>query len=112
MTRILLVEDEADLLAMVSEALDVHGMAVTEAQTGEMAIEILRREPPFDIVISDIAMPGKASGIDVAREVVESYPAVRVILTSGHPLSHFPPLPKHISFLPKPYRVKQLIALL
>lgn len=112
MTRVLLVEDEADLLAMVSEALDLHGMAVTEAQTGEKAIEILRREPPFDIVISDIAMPGSASGIDVAREVAERHPAVRVILTSGHPLSHFPPLPKRISFLPKPYRVKQLIDLL
>lgn len=112
MTRVLLVEDEADLLSIVSETLDVHGIAVTEAETGAKAIEILSRESTFDFVVSDIAMPGNVSGIDVAHEVEQSHPGVRVILVSGHPLSHFPPLPKNTKFLPKPYRVKQLVDLL
>lgn len=112
MTRVLLVEDEADLLSLVSETLDAHGIAVTEAQTGVQAIEILNHDDSFDFVISDIAMPGNVSGIDVAHEVVESHPNVRVILTSGHPLSHFSPLPGNTLFLPKPYRIKQLVELL
>lgn len=49
---------------------------------------------------------------DVAREVAENYPDVRVILTSGHPQSHFSPLPMNTQFLSKPYRVRQLVELL
>lgn len=112
MIRVLLVEDEDDLLTLVSEALDVHGFSVTEAQDGAEAINTLHAQGPFDFVISDIAMPGNISGIDVAREVMEGHPDMRMILTSGHPLSHFPPLPDNTKFLPKPYRVKQLVELL
>jgi two-component system, cell cycle response regulator CpdR len=112
MTRVLLVEDETDLLALVSETLDIHGIGVVEAETGTKAIEILRQETHFDFVVSDVAMPGEFSGIDVAREAMSSRPGIRVVLTSGHPLSHFQPLPTNVQFLPKPYRVKQLIDLL
>lgn len=112
MTRVLLIEDEADLLSLVSESLDAHGISVTEAESGVEAIEILNKDDSFDFVISDIAMPGNVSGIDVAHEVVDSHPNIRIILTSGHPLSHFSPLPGNTQFLPKPYRVKQLVELL
>jgi len=112
MTRVLLVEDEADLLALVSETLDLHGIVVIEADSGSRAMEKLREEGPFDVVVSDIAMPGKVSGLDVAREVAENHPDVRVILTSGHPQSHFSPLPMNTQFLSKPYRVRQLVELL
>ena len=81
MIRVLLVEDENDLLALVSETLDVHGFSVTEAQDGTEAINTLRAQGPFDFVISDIAMPGNVSGIDVAREVLDAHPDVRIILT-------------------------------
>jgi two-component system cell cycle response regulator CpdR len=112
MTRVLLVEDEADLLALVSETLDHHGLLVTEADSGARAMEKLRNEGPFDVVVSDIAMPGDVSGIDVAQEVAANHPDVCVILTSGHPQSHFGSLPKNTQFLSKPYRVKQLVELL
>lgn len=110
--KVLLVEDETDLLSLVSEALDHHGVAVTEAESGGKALEALGRGDKFDVLVSDIAMPGNLSGIDVAYEVVKAYPDMRIILTSGHPLSNFPPLPKNTQFLPKPYRVKQLMDLL
>lgn len=109
MTKVLLVEDETDLLAIVSEALDHHGMEVVGADSGVKAIERLRCDDSFDVLVSDIAMPGDLSGIDVANEVASRYPGMRVVLTSGHPLSHFPPLPANVSFLPKPYRIKQLV---
>lgn len=112
MTKVLLVEDEADLLAMVAEALGHYGLEVVEADSGLKAIEHLRDDGSFDVLVSDIAMPGDVSGIDVANEVVSAHPHMRVILTSGHPLSHFPPLPRNAHFLPKPYRVKQLVDVL
>lgn len=112
MTRVLLVEDEAELLFLITETLDLHGFKVTAADSGANALEQLRASGPFDAVVSDIAMPGHTSGIDVAKHVLESDPNTRVILTSGHPLSHFPPLPQNAQFLSKPYRVKRLIELL
>ena len=110
MTNVLLVEDEPDLRALVSEALTHHGLAVTEADSGLRALELLRDEAAFDILVSDIAMPGNISGIDVAHEVLSAYPGMRVILTSGHPLSNFPPLPKKVRYLPKPYSQNQLVS--
>lgn len=110
--KVLLVEDESDLLSLVSEALDHHGVTVTEAESGGKALEVLSKGNPFDVLVSDIAMPGNISGIDVAYEVLKAYPNMRIILTSGHPLSNFPALPKNTQFLPKPYRVKQLMDLL
>ncbi|WP_213603051.1 response regulator [Pseudoxanthomonas japonensis] len=112
MTTVLLVEDEADLLSLVSEALAHHGWDVTEAESGHKALEKLRGDCAFDALVTDIAMPGNVSGIDVANAVLERRPGMRVILTSGHPLSNFPPLPTNALFLSKPYRVKQLVELL
>lgn len=110
--KVLLVEDEVDLLDLVAQALDHYGIDVTEASSGAIAIEKLRGPASFDILVSDIAMPGDVSGIDVAHEVSKAHPGMRVVLTSGHPLAHFPPLPKNAQFLPKPYRVKQLVDVL
>jgi len=86
--------------------------AVERPTPGSRAMEKLRDEGPFDVVVSDIAMPGKISSLDVAREVAENHPDVRVIHTSGDPQSHFSPLPMYSQFLSKPYRVRQLVELL
>ena len=109
MPRVLLVEDENDLLLLISESLEIHGYTVSSACSGSEALDALRDNGPFDVVVSDIAMPGTLNGIDVAQAVVGQHPGVRVILTSGHPLSHFPPIPKAVEFLSKPYRAKQLL---
>ena len=84
-------------------------LAFTLSDACIKAIERLRCDDSFDVLVSDIAMPGDLSGIDVANEVASRYPGMRVVLTSGHPLSHFPPLPANVSFLPKPDRIKQLV---
>lgn len=109
MPKVLLVEDEQDLLLLVSESLEIHGYTVTSATSGSEALDALKNDGPFDVVVSDIAMPGDLTGIDVAQAVVGEQHEVRVILTSGHPLSHFPPIPKAVEFLSKPYRAKQLL---
>ncbi|WP_313220348.1 response regulator [Pseudoxanthomonas mexicana] len=109
MTRVLLVEDEVDLLELVSEGLDAHGIHVTGARSGVVALSHLRGGAVFDVLVSDIAMPGGVSGIDVAVEASRAHMPLRIILTSGHPLSHFPELPENVTFLSKPYRIRQLL---
>lgn len=80
--RILLVDDEAILLKAVEFKLKKEGMDVVTANNGEMAIEKLTGGESFDLVISDVMMPG-LSGIELLRQVKESQPNTKVLLLTG-----------------------------
>jgi CheY-like chemotaxis protein len=60
------------------------GYRVLEAGHGAEALAILAESPDVEIVFSDLVMPGGMSGFDLARQVRERFPAVRIILTSGY----------------------------
>jgi EAL domain-containing protein (putative c-di-GMP-specific phosphodiesterase class I) len=81
--RILLVDDEASLLATSSEILRDAGFSVTACTNGREAMEALS-EGGFDAVISDIRMPG-LDGIGVLRAVREHDADLPVVLTTGEP---------------------------
>lgn len=66
--KILAVDDEPDLRALLRILLEKQGYAVTEAATGEEAVGILRRFGDFDLVIMDIMMPG-ADGVESCRRI-------------------------------------------
>lgn len=108
--RVLLVEDEAALLALISEALDDEGCDVATARDASQALATLAGEARFDVIVSDISMPGDVSGIDLATRAVELQPDARIILVSGLAKAQLPPLPGHVSFLPKPYRLGELLS--
>jgi CheY-like chemotaxis protein len=107
--RILLVEDEAALLEMISDVLDSEGFDVQTAGDGVAALELLGRDAPFDYLVSDVMMPEGVSGIDLARQASTIQPGVHIVLVSGLSRAQLPPLPEGVSFLPKPYRIKQLL---
>ncbi|GGH69599.1 response regulator transcription factor [Phaeocystidibacter marisrubri] len=81
-TRILLVDDEPILLKAVEFKLKKEGMDVTTATNGEMAIELLTGGGRYDIVISDVMMPG-LGGMELLRQVKESQPDTKVLLLTG-----------------------------
>lgn len=110
--KVLIVEDETDLLCMISEALMASDYHVVPASNGHEALERLSAGETFDVVVSDIAMPGGVSGIEVAAMATSLRPDTRLILASGHQRAHLPPLPDNATFLQKPYRFRQLLDLL
>ena len=59
----------------------------------------------FDIILSDIRMPGEKNGAEFARWIAKQYPTVAIVLTSGN---QPPPESKDFAFLPKPYTSEQL----
>ena len=62
-----------------------HDYQVEEASDGTAAIERLMSGSAIDLVICDIAMPGRINGVDVAREAKRLRPTVKVLLISGDP---------------------------
>lgn len=84
MYRILIVDDDPWMLEYLSKCIqwDTLGIdQVYEAESGETAIEKMKKHK-IDVVISDVKM-GEKDGIQLLKEIRESYPLVKVILLSG-----------------------------
>jgi twitching motility two-component system response regulator PilH len=81
--KILIVEDEEDIIEFVSAALEENGYAPVVARNGDEAMEMVSQSKP-DLVILDILMPQK-SGIKMYRELksVDSLKDIPVIVYSG-----------------------------
>ncbi len=73
---LLVVDDDEANRDMLSRRLERKGFAVTVAEDGTRAIELVR-ERPFDLVLLDVLMPG-LSGLDVLRELRLAYPATEL----------------------------------
>jgi PAS domain S-box-containing protein len=80
---VLLVEDNAEVRALTVRRLRNLGYRVVEAESGARATEMLRAGGRFDLVFSDIVMPGM-SGFELAQWLQSHDPAIPILLTSGY----------------------------
>jgi DNA-binding NtrC family response regulator len=80
--RILLVDDEKEYVETLAERLRTRGFHVTEAFSGDEAVEKLR-EFNFDVTILDVQMPGM-SGIKALGEIKRLKPLTEVLMLTGH----------------------------
>lgn len=108
--KILFVEDDLLVSAVVGPALAAAGLKVVEARSGEEAMRALEKDGPFDAILSDIVMPGSVSGIDLAKYVREHAANTRIVLATGYS-EHRLDMPG-VEILAKPYDVKEAIDLL
>jgi len=110
--RILVVEDDQNLLDFVSSLLLRYKYNVYRAENAEKAIEIFKKENgDFQLLFSDVVMPGK-SGLELARELTEKNPDLKVILNSGYTerrINRISLEKKGIKFIFKPYTIEQLL---
>ena len=79
--KVLVVDDEEDQLALLTELLIDQGLDVLSASGGEECLEIMKRLP-IDVVVLDVLMPG-LDGAGSLREIKKSHPATEVIMLSG-----------------------------
>ncbi len=103
---ILLVEDDAAVRAATCIALRRYGYRVLEAASGEAALALFEaRGNEVDLLVTDLVMPGKLSGRQLAEQIAERAPALRVLFTSGYsPDFNFSlRLPRGQLLLQKPY---------
>ena len=109
--RILLVEDEPQVLQFVSSQLTHLGHAVTAVSTGADAVALLGRGPRFDLLFTDVVLPRGMNGVELARRAGELQPGLKVLLTSGYPEDVFAGQAgwdRNIPLLRKPYRRRDL----
>jgi PAS domain S-box-containing protein len=81
--RILVVDDNADLLEVTSAMLRTLGYQVASASNGTEAIELLERGEEFQLLFSDIVMPNGMNGVELARKATLRNSRIKVLLTSG-----------------------------
>jgi signal transduction histidine kinase len=82
--RVLVVDDNEDLLNVTSTMLSTFGYQVSCAHNGAEALRSLQSDQPFELLFSDIVMPNGMNGIELAREAKRLRKDIKVLLTSGY----------------------------
>jgi DNA-binding NtrC family response regulator len=80
-TTVLLVDDEADFVAVLAERLRARGLAVDTAENGRIALE-LAEQRTYDAILLDMAMPG-LDGVETLKGLLAINPDLQVILLTG-----------------------------
>jgi PAS domain S-box-containing protein len=105
--RILLVEDDDLVRSYVERQLRSMGYSVVSARNGPEALEQLREQAPFDLLFTDVIMPGGLSGQELAARARAVHPDLPVLFTSGYTentIVHHGRLDRGVHLLRKPYR--------
>lgn len=107
--RVLLVEDNLEVAEATRELIRVLGCQVTHLHNADAAQQWLQtHHDSFDLVISDVVMPGQASGIDLAAMIRRDYPALGVLLVTGYTKELCRAIEEGIPVLPKPFGAETL----
>lgn len=112
--RILLVEDEELIRLLMAEVLADEGFEVTDAATADEAATLLDGPDGFDLLLTDVQMPGTLDGVALARRFRDRHPGGPVVYVTGRPESLGPAghLGERDAFVRKPYGPGEIIAVL
>jgi CheY-like chemotaxis protein len=108
MARILLVEDEMLVRELAYEDLTDAGHEVIAAGTGDEALSLLRDGQGFDVLFTDIRMPGAIDGWDLAAKAKQIAPGIKVVYATGLN-DDTDRLDEGERMLAKPYRRNELL---
>ena len=111
--KILLVEDDEMVRMYAEDLLGGLGYAVTTAASGPEAVSLLEQGAKFDLLFTDVVMPGGMNGRELAERAAILQPGLRVLYTSGYTenaIVHHGRLDAGVDLLSKPYRRAELAA--
>ena len=109
MFKVLVVEDNVLIRLTIVDALREAGFEVLEAGTAEDAINMMN-EDTIHLLFTDIQLPGKLTGIDVAHAVTKRFPDAGIIVVSGRLSPKDIALPSGAEFFAKPYSSDTIVA--
>jgi signal transduction histidine kinase/ActR/RegA family two-component response regulator len=105
---VLLVEDDDDVAKVAKAMLKMIGYRVDHVRDGGTALALLLSGQIFDILFSDIVMPGGMNGLDLARSVRQRFPRLPILLTSGYARTTGDVYREGFNIIAKPYSVDSL----
>ncbi len=114
MTRVMVVEDEADSLELLESWLEDRGYEVLAVRSGAAALEQAEHFAP-ELLLTDYFLPGGVNGIEVVRRLLGWFPELRAILMTGMLQGAFTrdlTDREHIPVMLKPFNFRTLAATL
>jgi CheY-like chemotaxis protein len=112
--RVLIVDDNAHVRALLSDMLQDSGCIMLEAENAPAALRLLESGTAVDVVLTDVLMPGGMSGLQLAGEIRRRNPSVGIVITSGMTAFRAPDSEalRGIPVLQKPFRRDDLVSAL
>ncbi|MEO8243318.1 MAG: PAS domain-containing protein [bacterium] len=83
--KVLLVEDEAAVRKVMKARLQIEGYSVVEAENAAVALRAFEAESPFDLILTDVVMPGDLQGPGLVKAIRSLEPSIKAIFMSGYP---------------------------
>lgn len=112
MSSIILVEDEPDILMLMTDVLEMDGHQVNAFPEADSAWNhIQQRGFDADLLITDLRMPGMIDGLQLVHNVHELLPQIPVMVVSGYHVSSNSLDGYDVSWLQKPFTLDQLLEL-
>jgi DNA-binding response OmpR family regulator len=108
--KVLLVDDEEELVRALAERLEIRQLDCEIALNGEEALRIVEDRTP-DVILLDLKMPGM-DGMEVLRRVKKSHPEIQVVVLTGHGSEHDEQIVRRlgaIDYLQKPVDIRELV---
>jgi DNA-binding NtrC family response regulator len=106
---VLVVEDEPLIRALAVDVLEEAGFEVIEASTADYAMTVLDKREDIRVVFTDVDMPGRLNGFQLARHVQDHHHRVGVIIGSGKCRPGPGDVAPGTTFLQKPYGLEKLV---
>ncbi len=107
--QVLVVEDDDEVAALTVEMIHQLGYDTTRVASAEAALGALADRRTVDIVFSDVMMPGRMNGVELAQEIRRRRPNLPVLLTSGYAeAARRKAGSQQLKIIPKPYRLDEL----
>ncbi|GGG21449.1 histidine kinase [Caldovatus sediminis] len=109
--RVLVVDDDPTVARLAAELLEGAGHRATAVPDARAALELLERSrgADFDLVFTDVLMPGGISGLDLARAIRARWPLLPVLLASGYAGSYAGAAARELPVVHKPYSEAELL---
>jgi two-component system NtrC family sensor kinase len=105
---ILVVEDDDAVAQTAAQLLDLIGYRSQRVEDAKTALALLLGGQTFDLVFSDIVMPGGMSGLELARKIRRHFPSVPILLASGYSHAAAEVAKEGLAIIAKPYRADAL----
>ncbi|MGQ7847347.1 ATP-binding protein [Granulosicoccus sp. 3-233] len=83
--RVLVAEDSEAVRKTVVKQLQLLGCSTVEAGSGHEAHELIKADSSIDLLLTDVVMPGSMQGPELAEQVLQLYPGMKVVFMSGYP---------------------------